>query len=424
MRRHIAKIFIGSLIVFSAAGVAEERELDHIVAFAADRVITGRELQTGVSRFANMLKQQGKEVPAREILVGEVLQKMIIRALQLHEAERLGMVVDEESVERAIESIAEKNNMTLVEMRQAMDEQGEDYKTLHEKLREDLLIRRVQQREVIDRIDVSDAEIRRRLYVQGEGVEFRYSYLRVATGIEKSEQVPAAPERLLAGIKRRADDGGEFVKLARDAAQTDGVDLIRSGWRTGTQMPAAIARRVVTMEVGEVAPIIKTPKHLYLLRLDARRKDGEPPVMQRQYHVRHIVIASNVMDTDEIVKKKLRKIKRRIENGADFARYAKRYSQDPGSGFKGGDLGWTDLQNMVGEFTEKVRSARKGEIVGPFHTQYGWHLLQVLDTREKDMSEQLERAGVIAEIRQEKAEAEINTWLLRLRERYYVDVRL
>ncbi len=421
MRRRIVEIFICGLIIFSGAGVAAERTLDRIVAFAADRAITERELRAGVSRFANMLEQQGREVPAREMLVGEVLQKMIIRALQLHEAERLGMVADEASVERAIESIAEKNNMTLAEMRRAMEEQGEDYKTFHNKVREDLLIRRVQQREVVERINVSDAEIRRRLYASGEDVAFRYSYLRVAVGTEKSGR---SPERLLASIKRRAAEGGEFLELAREAAQTDGAELIRSGWRASAQMPAAIAKRVVAMEVGAVAPIIKTPKHLYLLRLDARRKEGEAPVMQRQYRVRHILIAPNVMDTDEIVRKKLRKMKRRIENGADFARYAKRYSQDPGSGFKGGDLGWIDLRNMVAEFSEKVRAARKGELVGPFRTQYGWHLLRVSDTREQDMSEQLERAGVIAEIRQEKAEAEINAWLLRLRERYYVDVRL
>ena len=408
------------------AQTAGEQTLDRVVAFVADRVITQRELLIAVAQVRRMLERQNRPPPEQDVLVAEVMQNLIARKLQLHEAERSNVVIDDQRLEQAVAKIAESNDLTLAQMVKSMEERGESYQAFRAKVREDLAIREVRQREVIDKINATDAEIREQLRGRNKAALFRYSHLRIPFGTDEDARDAAA--KRLAKIKKQMREGRPIEELTEELAGPEAAGaeagFKRTGWRKLAQMPAAVAGHIADMEVGETTPIIQTPGHLHLIRLDGKRREGEPQLMQKQYMARHILMRTNIMDTDEVVRKKLHKIKRRILRGADFGRAAKRYSQDPGSNFKGGEMGWIAPQDMVQAFAEKVITSPPGEITGPFRSQFGWHLLQVQDTREVDISRQKERADAVAKIRGQKAEEEIRSWILRLREKYYVDIVL
>lgn len=422
----IATILIMALAVCSLPAVAQDQTLDESVALVADRVITKREFLGAVAQAEAMLKQQGKNVANRSALAQEVMQELIVRNLQLSEAERIGLVVDPQQLEKAILQIAQNNRMAPAEMRRQIEKQGQGYEAFRKRIKEDLLIRNLRQREVIQKIEVSEDEINQVLREFNKNADFRYSYLRITLN-KKDKASEKKASRLTARIRAEVRKGQRFSSLAEKLSQRNNIRFQQSSWKAYSALPESVKKYLMTMAVGDFAPTIRSAGHLFLLKLDGKRHEAQPELMQKQYQVRHIVIQSNVVNDDDKVTALLEKIKQRLKHpkeGQDFAYFAKKYSQDPGSGFKGGSLGWAGPASMVPEFSQQMTTAPVDEIIGPFRTQFGWHLLVVEDVREQDISDQTERNKIISNIRQQKAQEEIRSWLLRLREKHHVDVRI
>ena len=417
------------------AAPAAGETLDGIAAVVDDEIVTQRELDDAVRRLRRMLRERRTEPPPPKVLAAQALQELIIKKLQLQEAARRGIVVTEPQLDRALEDLAEGNRMTLAELKVQVEKEGGSYAGLREDLRAQMIIAQLRQREVTDKIEVTEQEIRD--FLAERNVEFEYRFARVALARPQTEAGLARARAWFRSLRDRAagDDFAEaFEEMRRRAAPSEedaGEQEERFdarfkdlGWRYAEELPGPLASRATRMRVGAFSPLIKTAKGLYLFRLVGKRDADQPGAVERQYHARHILMQTNAMDTDAVVRGKLARIKRRLEDGADFSEYARRYSQDPGSSFKGGELGWVSPKSMVPAFAEKLQSSARDEIVGPFQSAFGWHLLQVSGVREHDVGNETWRRRAVTEIRRKKSDEEVRAWLLRLRERRYVDIRL
>ena len=432
-----------AVAAFAFAVPAAGETLDRIAAVVDDEIVTHRELDDAVRRLRRMLRERRTEPPSPKVLAAQALQELIIKKLQLQEAARRGVVVTEPQLDRAMEDLAKRNRMTLAELKVQVEKEGGSYAELREDLRAQMIIAQLRQREVTDKIEVTEQEIRD--FLTERNVEFEYRFARVALALPGSE---TGLDRARAWFRSLRDTaaGGDFAEAFRemrrrvappeedpeedpeegDEEQEERFDarFKDMGWRYTEELPRALANRAARMGVGAFSPLIKTAKALYLFRLEGKRDAGQPATVERQYHARHILMQTNAMDTDAVVRRRLARIKKRLQDGGDFARYAREYSQDPGSSFKGGELGWVSPQSMVPAFAEKLQSSAKDEIVGPFKSSFGWHLLQVSGVREHDVGNETWRRRAVAEIRRKKSDEEVRAWLLRLRERRYVDIRL
>ena len=416
----------------------ERRPLNRIVAVIEDEAITELELAYSIDRAVRMLNQQNLEIPDRRILARQVLQQITIRQLQLQEAKKRNVTTDDLALDRVIEAMAESKDLSLDAFEQSFRNSGEDYQAFRRNAREELTIRSLIQHEVIDQIQVSEKEIEDELAsnATGEtGAEYHFVQIRV---VPHSPDTEAAAKNRLLRIRKQLHARSfpslstfdeQFSRLWEAEAEKDAVtDLTYHvkdlRWRRIEDLPEPVSRRIDSLRSDNVSPVISGGDGLYLFQRLASHNDNQV-MMQRQYRVRHILMPTSLIDSDDKVRKQLIAIKRKLEDGADFAKFACTYSRDPLSSTRGGDLGWSDLQGFVPEFVEAARRAYStGTLVGPFKTEYGWHLLEVTDNREENVADETLRQQAAATIRQRKSEESIRLWLLGLREKSRVEIRI
>lgn len=401
---------------------AEEQVIDRIVAIVGDTTISFRELMGAVDQYKRNLIHQEADIPDTKILIPRVLEELIAKKLQLLEAKKFGISIGENELDQTLTQIAKNNNLTLAEMKAKVERDGVNYAKFRESIREEMIVTQLKQREVINKVEVSETAVEEALAEVNAETKFRFSYLMVPL-IEDE----AARDELIqwfTALRAKILSEDNFHTLAAQAASKKNVVYKTTNAKTLTTLPKLLKRRVLNMEVGDITQIIRTKKALYLFHLDSKRGINMPKMMQEQYHVRHILLLPDAMNTNKQIQKKLLLMKRRIEDGASFEAFAKKYSQDPGSGFKGGDLGWIPTSGLAEEFAREVETAEIGKVIGPFSTSFGSHLLQVLGKREHDISSQQQRQAIIAQLRQQKSSSAIREWLLRLRENQHIDIRL
>ena len=443
IRHHAISLLLCTALLCAVVpyyAAAQEKKLDRIVATVENEAITERQLEKNLSRTRRMLERQNRKMPDERTLVGQVLQQMIILQLQLQEAKRLGISIDDITLDHAVEDMARRNNLNLSELKQQVENSGDDFQDLREQIRNDLTIRQLIQTEVINRIEVSDQEIDGVLMpneAARAGAEYHFAHLRVPP--QESADVAAAMKNSLTQVHRQMrgdtffsfrDLRQHFAKLWRTATKENKVkksiryQVKDLGWRRTEKLPAPVRRRIDSIHDSHLSPIIANDDGLHLFVLLASRSDS-PTMMQQQYRVRHILMQTTPIEDDETIRRKLLKIKRQLKNGADFEALACQHSEDPLSSMRGGELDWASPESYAPAFAEAIKRARgKGDIVGPFKSSFGWHLLEVIDTRERDVGDDTIRGQAIAQIRQRKSGEETRLWLLNLRENRSIEVRL
>lgn len=423
-----------------ALPVAAQKALNRIVAVVEDEAITELELSQNISRAARMLKQQKRELPDERTLAGQVLQQMIMRQLQLQEAKKHNIVIDEIALDRAVTDIAGRQGLTLADFeRMFADNPDESYLEFRQRIRDELTIQRLIQLEVIQQIQASEEEIQAALAASAPGRESaRYHFARIQV-VPQSPDAAASAKKHLVRIRRQlieeTDSLSSFASLQKRFSQLwqakAGKDakeaLTRTrdmGWRYIEELPGPISRRIDSLRSDGFSPVISSKNGLYLFQLLASRESGHT-IMERQYRVRHILIPTSPVDNDAQVRRKLAGIKRKLENGADFAEFACAYSHDPLSSIRDGDLGWSNLKAYAPEFAAAARrSYETGDIVGPFKTTFGWHILEVTDSREQSATDDTPRQQAIVKIKKDKTEESIRLWLLGLREKSRIEIRI
>lgn len=410
-----------------AAFEAPVEELDRIVAVVNDDVIVLSELENRIRSIKAHLRQNGTPVPPRAVLQKQVLERLILDRLQRQMAEQLGIRVDDESLNRTLQTMAERNGLGLRQFRDVLEKDGYNFAKFREQVRDEMLISQVQQRQVENRIHVSEREIDSFLATRAKQGnpehQYRLGHILIAVSETASTaQIAAARERANEVLKRLRD-GASFATQA--VAVSDGQQGLQGGdlgWRKGVELPTLFADTVRAMEVGDIHGPLRSPSGFHIVTLVDKRGDGRHIVTQT--HTRHILIRTDELTSDAKAETQLSQLKERIEQGEDFAVLARSHSDDPSSAGKGGDLGWVSGGDMVPAFEEVMDNLDAGQISDPFRTPFGWHIVEVLDRRKHDETESVRRAKAKEQIRQRKQEEELQNWVRQLRDEAYVQLRL
>jgi peptidyl-prolyl cis-trans isomerase SurA len=401
--------------------------LDRIVAIVNDDVIMQSELELRTRTLLKQMSEQNAQIPPLDILQRQVLENMIVSKLQLQFAAVTGILVDDGTLNQTINNIASQNKVTLTQFREILEKEGYDYQRFREDIRNEIALSRLKQRQVDNRISVTDSEIDNYLSnEQVQGVlenEYRLSHILIAfpegATDEEKEQAGLVAGKVLEDLA----SGSDFAKLAAsisDGQQAQsGGDL---GWKKEGEIPGLFTDYLKAMREGDISKLIESPSGFHIIKLTGLRNAEENIVTQT--HARHILVTPTEIQTEEDVVNRINQLKLRLDGGDDFADLAKSHSDDKVSAIKGGDLGWTSPGDMVPDFENEMNNLKPGEISHPFKTQFGWHIVQVLERREYDNSQELKRARAREIIRAKKIEEATQNWLRSLRDEAYVEYRL
>ncbi len=428
MMRKITTQIIGIvLLVIASFALSGAEKLDGIVAVVEDDIILESELAQEVAAVIGKLKANNVQMPPENILYKQVLERLIIGALQSQLAQKAGVNVTDEILESSMIEIAGQNGMNLSSFKQEIIAQGMSYETFKESVRKEIIINQLRNHEIGSRVKVSEQEVDHYLETEISSEEQKIKYLLGHILISVPEGASATTiqteETEALSVIKQLRKGSDFMQMA--VSVSDGANALQGGdlgWRTLNQLPTLFVDVVKTMSKGDVAGPIRSPGGFHILKLlDSTGIDSH---MITETRVRHILIKTNELINDEEAQKRLQVMAARIADGDDFAALAKANSEDPGSALNGGELGWVTPGLLVPPFEKSMTELEINELSEPVQTQFGWHLIQVLERRNKDNKEQQKRNQARDDIRKRKIEEETELWLRRLRDEAYVDIRL
>lgn len=385
------------------------------------------ELEEKVLTIKNQLREQGTSLPPSSILEKQVLDRLILTKLQTQMAANTGIRIDDETLNRTISNIAAENQLTLAQFREILESDNYSYEKFREDIRNEILISRLRQRQVDNRVVVSEREIENFLSSQALQDEFdkeyRLAHILIATPEGISIEKKATAKQTAQKILKELSAGQGFAQMA--AAHSDGQQALDGGdlgWRKAGQVPTLFADFVADMQKGDVSELITSPSGYHIIKLTDVRASEQ--IVVTQTNARHILIRPNELITEDGAKARLLQLKQRIEGGDDFAELAKGNSIDTVSAADGGNLGWVGPGDLVPQFEQIMDTLAPGEISNPFETQFGFHIVQVLERREHDNTEDVKRAKARNAIRQRKMEEARENWLREMRDEAYVEYRL
>jgi peptidyl-prolyl cis-trans isomerase SurA len=430
-----------SLVVVLAlacgAALAQTRELsssgvllDRVAAVVNDGVVLTSQLDAQTEEVIQRLRQQNTELPPRNVLRKQILERLVVEEIQMQRADRLGIQVADDMLNGAMKDVADRNKIDFADLPQALAQQGIDYRTFRDEIRKQMTLQLLRQRDVISRINISPRELEqfmaRQQNAPDQNAEYNVSHILISVPVTASPEQIEDRETRAREVYGKAKGGEEFAQLAvaysESSTNIEGGSL---GWRRGSQLPSILADLVAKMKPGDISEPIRTPSGFHIFRLNEVRGGGGQQAVVTQIHVRHILLRPSELEDDQTVEQKLTKIRERVlDGGEDFAVIASATSQDPGSAADGGDLGWSGPGTFVPEFDKQVAALQDNEISQPFKTQYGWHIVQVLGRRQHDSTDDMRRNRAFAELRESKAEEETELWLRRLRDEAFVEYRM
>ncbi|MGB2831654.1 MAG: peptidylprolyl isomerase [Methylotenera sp.] len=406
---------------------AEVNKIDRIVAVVDQTVITEHELESRMATVTAQLKKQGTELPEEGILRKQILERLISDTLQIQFAAQTGLKVEDSQLDRTIERIAEQNQLTLSEFSEALSRDGVSMRKFRSDIRNEITIARLREREVDGRVNVSESEIDNFLTNQsasGESQdEFEISHILIRTPEEgATEEIQKAKKKVDETVKA-LKAGTNFAKVS--ASFSDAPNALEGGnlgWKQGSQMPNLFLEALKSMKIGDVSEPIRSPNGFHILKLTNKR-GGNSPLVVQQTHARHILIKLSEIMSESEGKTKMDSIKERLDNGQKFEVLARQYSEDS-TASNGGDLGWVNPGDTVPQFEKAMNELKENQISAPIRTQFGWHVIQVLERRGQDMTKEAARLKARQEIRTRKADEAYQDWIRELRDRAYVEYRL
>lgn len=398
--------------------------IDRIVAVVNDGVVLQSELTEEMRAVRAQIAQRNINPPPEDELRRQVLERLVVQRLQLDLARQQGITVDEATLDAAVRRVAENNNLSLTQFRDALINEGMSMAGFRERLREEITLNRLHQQEMQRRIDVTPQEVAQFLErTSPTDAEYRLSHILVSVPEAARQDEIREAEQRARSIRERLDDGADFASVAAATSDSqtalDGGDL---GWRGAGEIPSVLADDIDNLDVGDVSRVLRSPSGFHIFRL-ADRRSGEPRMIT-QTRARHILIETNEVVTDRDARRRLEGLRERLEGGDSFEELARANSDDTASARRGGDLGWINPGSMVPAFEQAMNRLRPGELSRPFQSRFGWHVVEVMERREQDATEEIRRAEASRQLRERKEEEEMQIWLRELRDEAYVDYRL
>ena len=402
-------------------------ELDRIVAVVNNEVITLGDLNDRLATVSAQLKKQGTQLPSNDVLKKQLLDRMVLDLVEIQEAKESGIKVDDGTLDKTLQRIADENSLSMTEFRRLTEQDGIRWSKFREEIRNEVMKTRLREREVGGNVNVTDAEIDTQLLLEAREAstdqEFRLAHILVLVPEQAtSAQIEAKRKRALQALGELRK-GAEFAQIS--AQFSDAPDALQGGnlgWRPSGRLPAIFLEALSPLKAGEITDILRSANGFHIVKLlDKRGKSDQPTIQQTR--ARHILIKAKEGVSDDDARERLARLRERIVGGADFAELAKVHSDDP-SATKGGELGWLSPGDTVPEFERTMNQLRDNEISAPVQSQFGWHLLQVQERRTEGVSEERRRATARNVIRLRKTDEAIDDWLRQARDRAFVELKL
>lgn len=426
--RHGVQALLILLALLAPLSVQAERKLlDQVVAIVDEDVILQTELEARISTITSRLSAQGTALPPRQVLEERVLDQLITESIQMQMADRAGMRISDNELNETMANIAERNGMSLAQFENQLAAEGVTYNQAREQIRREMLTSRVQQRQVGNRVRVTDREVENYLESLeargGNNAEYRLAYILVSVDDPSDDaEVDAAREKAQR-LRNEIASGRDFREVA--VAESDASNALEGGdmgWRAEGQLPSLVAPVVPELPVGEPSEVLENNSGFHLVMVMDKR-GGEQQQMIQQHRVRHILVRPSEATTDNQAETMIRDLYQQLQNGASFSALAREYSDDPVSGSDGGNLGWVSPGQMVPAFEQAMMAADIGELRGPFRSQFGWHILQVQERRQKDISGDVRDAEARQAIYRRKFETELQNWLQEIRDEAFIEFK-
>ncbi len=396
------------------------KTLDRVIAIVDDDVVLASEMRDAMQRAEENMKHSNRELPPADQFRRQVFDQLVLQSLQLQIANRAGVRISDGELNEAMERIAKQNNMSLEQFSQALTKDGVTYAVAREQLRKEMLVQRVQQGSVNEHVQISEQEINSFLSsAEGRALTAPQYHVLHAL-IPTSEKTDAAQLKSFAEqLTARLRGGEDFNRViaTNGPVAVQGGDL---GWRSDENLPTLLADIVPTLAAGQVADPIVSPSGYHLVKLAEVRGKGQ--VIQ-QTKARHILLKPSAIRSDEQCKQLASELRQRVIGGADFGQLARQYSEDIGSAMEGGELGWINPGQLVDTFQKAMDSTAPGAISEPFHSRYGWHIVQIEERRQQDVTTELRQNMARNYLHDRKYQDELDTWLRKIRDEAYVDIK-
>jgi len=422
-------VLIGFLLssFFSERMEAKIELIDRVIAVVDSGVIMESELNLRVQDIIGRLRSEGTELPPKELLEEQVLERLIIEEIQLQIGDSAGVKISDAELNRALSMLASQNSMNLEQFKESLDANNSSYSKLRDSVRKELIIQRVQRGKVGANIEISEQEIENFLNSE-EGrsklaEQYNVQQILLSLNSEAPESKVNSTKEKGADIIRRYNEGESFEKLAAtyssDQNALEGGSL---GWRKATELPTLFSDVVTKMKVGEASELIRSGAGFHIIRL--AEKKGDVVKFEDQTLVRHILVQPSEIRSEKQTKDLMNEIYQKLADGEDFKQLARQHSEDPGSKMEGGELGWSAPDTFDPAFEGVMNSADIGEVSTPFQSSFGWHILEVLDRRNEDISDDVRKNRAYSIIFNRKFEQELQRTLIELRSESYVDIKL
>ncbi len=419
-RQNFYLLLIACLLPLSS--MASPQLLDRIIVIVDDDVVTESELAERMDLVRLNLRGNNRPVPPDSVLRERVLEILISDAVLRQQAKQRGIRISDSRLNQAMQKQARDNNMSLTRFRQTLIDQNIDYRQYRESLRNELALSLLRRQYTQSNARVSEAEIDEFIRLAGndsESYEYRLSHILVPLPEAASTEVIQQGRQQIEEILSRLAQGEAFAELAslKSSAETalSGGDL---GWRKKAEVPGIFTEAVLSMQAGEYRGPIRSPSGFHIVYLEDLRDSNT--VLKQQTKSRHILIKPNELISEEEARQRLVEIRQRIVGGEDFGRLARLYSVDYTSGSNGGDLGWMDPKSFVPEFTQVMNRSDLNVVSEPFQTQFGWHILEVIDRRTVDETMQSKRDTIRAQLLREKQREVFDLWKRQLRDEAFI----
>ena len=408
-------------VALSSSMTTFAQSKNEVVAVVDNSVILKSDLEQNIAEIKHQLEAQKKPVPPEQYLQQQALDQLIIRQAQLEQVKRYNIKADEKSLNEAVMKVANQSgSQSLEAFQQKLDAIAPGtYESLRNRIAEDLAINRLRQQMVMSRIKISDQDVENFLKTpQGQaalGNQVHVLHVRVS-GEKNIEKVAA---QVKATLKESNDVAAIDKKFTANGVKVESADM---GFRNLSEIPSELAARVTPLEVGQTTDLIPVRDGIQVLKL-VDRKGAEQKAIVSQYKTRHILIQPSEVVSPDNAKQQINSIYNRLKAGEDFAVLASTFSNDPGSARDSGSLGWVSPGVMVPEFEARMKSTPVGQTSEPFQTQFGWHILQVTDTRQQDMTREYQERMARQILGERQFDSELDSWLREIRSNAFVEIK-
>ena len=398
--------------------------LDTIVAIVNHDVITKLELDDEVLSVTARLNEESVPLPLPSVLRKQVLERMIMSKILVQNAQESGLQAGDKVVRNTINRILKREKLNLTELKTSLEASGLSFDRFREQIKEQILISQFKKREIDAQIVVTESDISSYIAKSREVGETTDEYLLghilILVPEGANADVITDKQNKASDILKKLSSGANFYQIS--ASSSDAQNALEGGglgWRSANQLPEIFFEAVKSMVVGDTSKILRSANGFHILKL-MNKRGNDTPVIVKQTRARHILLRLNEIRTDEEAKQKLLELRDRVVlGGIEFGDLAQQFSEDVSSS-RGGDLGWLADGETVPEFQQAMSTLGIGEVSVPVKSSFGWHLIQVVERRDQDMSDERQRVEAQQVIKQKKSDQAYQEWIRVQRDRAYI----